>query len=273
MRQRRCTLTMHTVPPVRIRWNQSIPEYKEQVIHMHKRYLRRIAAVTAAVALTIAGAAYAAGNARKNAVLPTGTAAAGQQVVILDAGHGGMDGGCSSAAGDVEKNINLAILLDLRELLQASGYTVIVTRDTDTSIHDPGIEGIANQKSSDMDNRLAIFNSAEDAVCISIHQNQFTDPQYSGAQMFYSDTNPESAALAQTLQDQFVAFLQPENRREIKLCGKELFLCYYSENPTVMAECGFLSNPEEAALLVTEEYQRKVAFTIYAALVQYFAAP
>ena len=176
--------------------------------------------------------------------------------------HGGPDGGCSSAAGDVEKDINLAILLDLKALLQASGYEVLTTRETDVSIHDPGIEGLANQKRSDMDNRLALFNSVDDAICLSIHQNQFTDPQYSGAQMFYSETNRRSAALAQTLQDQFVAFLQPENRREIKLCGKELFLCYYSENPTVMSECGFLSNPEEAALLVTEDYQRKVAQAI-----------
>ena len=232
--------------------------------------LKRIAAVLAAVTLTVAGAWYAAGRAKQNA-LQTAAGASERRVIILDAGHGGMDGGCSSAAGDVEKNINLAILLNLRELLQASGYEVIVTRDTDVSIHDAGVEGIANQKSSDMDNRLAIFNSVKGAVCLSIHQNQFTDPQYSGAQMFYSDTNSRSAVLAQQLQTQFVAFLQPENRRETKLVGKELFLCYYCENPTVMAECGFLSNPEEAALLVTEDYQQKVAFTLYAGLVQYCA--
>lgn len=232
--------------------------------------LKRIAAVLAAVTLTVAGAWYAAGRAKQNA-LQTAAGASERRVIILDAGHGGMDGGCSSAAGDVEKNINLAILLNLRELLQASGYEVIVTRDTDVSIHDAGVEGIANQKSSDMDNRLAIFNSVKGAVCLSIHQNQFTDPQYSGAQMFYADTNSRSAVLAQQLQTQFVAFLQPENRRETKLVGKELFLCYYCENPTVMAECGFLSNPEEAALLVTEDYQQKVAFTLYAGLVQYCA--
>ena len=147
----------------------------------------------------------------------------------------------------------------------------MVTRDTDTSIHDAGVEGIANQKRSDMDNRLGIFNSVEDALCISVHQNQFTDPQYSGAQMFYAETNRQSAVLAQKLQNAFVTLLQPENRREIKLCGKELFLCYYSKNPTVMAECGFLSNPEEAALLVTEDYQRKVAFTLFAGITQYCA--
>lgn len=187
-------------------------------------------------------------------------------VIVLDAGHGGMDGGCSTADGVPEKGINLNILLTLRDMLKISGYDVIVTRDTDTSIHDKGIEGIANQKSSDMDNRLEIFNQYSDAICISIHQNQFTDPKYSGAQMFYSDSNSENERLARTLQSNFVENLQPENEREIKLCGKELFLCYFSKNPTVMVECGFLSNPQEAELLKTEEYQRKVAFTIFSGI-------
>jgi len=88
--------------------------------------------------------------------------------------------------------------------------------------------------------------------------------------MFYSDNVSGSGELAQTLQKAFVQQLQPENTREIKQCGKELYLCYFSENPTVMAECGFLSNPEEAALLETEAYQQKVAFTIFSGLNQYF---
>ena len=144
-----------------------------------------------------------------------------------------------------------------------------VTRDCDKSIHDEGIEGIAAQKSSDMDNRLALFNKNTNAICISIHQNQFTDSKYSGAQMFYASTNKKSESLARSLQNSFVQFLQPVNTREIKQCGKELFLCYYSENPTVMAECGFLSNPDEAALLNTEEYQNKVAFTLYSGIMNY----
>lgn len=192
-------------------------------------------------------------------------------VFILDAGHGGMDGGCSSAEGVPEKGINLNIMLALRDWLEAFGYRVEVTRDTDRSIHDQGIEGIANQKSSDMDNRLALFNKYDNAVCISIHQNQFTDAKYSGAQMFYANTNSESEGLAQSLQTQFHQQLQPENNREIKLCGSELFLCYYCENPTVMVECGFLSNPDEAALLTTEEYQRKVAFTVFSGIQEWLA--
>ena len=178
-----------------------------------------------------------------------------------------MDGGCSTADGVPEKGINLSILLRLRDMLEISGYEVQVTRDTDISIHDKGIEGIANQKSSDMDNRLAIFNENDNAICISIHQNQFTDPKYSGAQMFYSDSHGSNEELARTLQGKFVEYLQPDNTREIKQCGKELFLCYFSENPTVMVECGFLSNPEEAALLKTEEYQQQVAFTVFSGII------
>ena len=184
-------------------------------------------------------------------------------MVYVDSPHGGIDGGCTSAEGVPEKGINLDILLRLRDLLEINGYEVKVTRDTDRSIHDEGIVGIAEQKSSDMDNRLAIFNETDHALCLSIHQNQFTDAKYSGAQMFYSNSNKNSEALARALQSRFRELLQPNNNREIKLCGKELFLCYYSENPTVMAECGFLSNPEEAAMLSTEDYREKVAFTLY----------
>lgn len=193
-------------------------------------------------------------------------------LVLVNSPHGGIDGGCTSAEGIPEKGINLSILLKLRDLLTVSGYEVEVTRDTDTSIHDQGIEGIAQQKSSDMDNRLAIFNSRDDAVCISIHQNQFTQPQYHGAQMFYSATNPQSEALARSMQSSFVKLLQPDNQREIKQCGKELFLCYFSKNPTVMVECGFLSNPDEAALLATDEYQSKIAFTIFSGINDFAAS-
>ena len=122
-----------------------------------------------------------------------------------------------------------------------------------------------------MDNRLAILNEPRRAVCISIHQNQFTDPRYSGAQMFYADTDPRSESLAQMMQSQFQVMLQPANSREIKRCGKELFLCYYCKHPMVMAECGFLSNPDEAARLTDPAYQHEVAFTLFSGLQQWLA--
>ena len=187
-------------------------------------------------------------------------------MIILDAGHGGMDGGCSAADGKTEKGINLNILLSVRDLGRFFGYSVEATREKDISIHDKGVTGIRNQKVSDMENRLALFNKYGNSVCVSIHQNTFSDPQYSGAQMFYSDKNPYSERLASIMQQKFVGNLQPENQRETKLCGSELYLCYYCENPAVMVECGFLSNPEEAAKLTDEGYQQQVAFTIFSGI-------
>lgn len=184
-------------------------------------------------------------------------------VLILDAGHGGLDGGCSAADGSVEKSINLNIMLSVRDLSKLFGYNVETTRDTDKSIHDKGITGIKNQKISDMENRLELFNKYNNSICVSIHQNTFSDSKFNGAQMFYSDKNETSEQFATIMQQQFVANLQPDNKREIKLCGKELYLCYYCDNPAVMVECGFLSNPEEAAKLTTTDYQKKVAFTIF----------
>lgn len=190
-------------------------------------------------------------------------------VIILDAGHGGIDSGCVSVNGAEEKDINLSILLKLREMLRATGFEVQVTRDTDRSIHDTGVTGLGNQKRSDMENRLKIINSYENAVFVSIHQNQFTDPKYYGAQMFYPSESSESEHLAQIMQSNFVMLLQPENKREIKPVNTEIYLLHNAECPAVMAECGFLSNENEAALLESEEYQSKVAFTIYKSLCDY----
>ena len=116
--------------------------------------------------------------------------------IVLDAGHGGIDSGCVSVNGAEEKDINLSIMLKLRDMLEVTGLRVEVTRDTDRSIHDTGVTGLGNQKKSDMKNRLDIVNSFDDAVFVSIHQNQFTDPKYSGAQMFYPEGSEESEHLA-----------------------------------------------------------------------------
>ena len=189
--------------------------------------------------------------------------------IVLDAGHGGIDSGCVSVNGAEEKDINLSIMLKLRDMLEVTGLRVEVTRDTDRSIHDTGVTGLGNQKKSDMKNRLDIVNSFDDAVFVSIHQNQFTDPKYSGAQMFYPEGSEESEHLAAIMQGNFVALLQPDNTREIKPVGTEIYLLHNAECPAVMAECGFLSNPEEAAKLESDEYQTMVAFTVYKSLCDY----
>lgn len=234
----------------------------------HKR--KFTAAVTLAAVCIFTGTILYAKSRLENAIL-TSTELLDQKMIVLDAGHGGMDGGCSSADGKTEKGINLNILLSVRDMARLFGYNVEATRIKDISIHDKGVEGLRNQKISDMENRLALFNKYPDCVCVSIHQNTFTDPKYSGAQMFYSDKNEESERLAGIMKNRFVANLQPDNERETKLCKDELYLCYYCNNPAVMVECGFLSNPDEAAKLTNKDYQQQVAFTVFSGINEFIA--
>lgn len=240
---------------------------------MELRFAKYRTAVFSALAvLASAAMIHYASDKIDNAVYTnTADADADTKIIVLDCGHGGMDGGCSTADGVTEKGINLSIMLSVRDMCRLYGYDTAVTRDRDISIHDSGVTGIRNQKVSDMENRLELFNKFPNAVCVSIHQNTYTDPKYSGAQMFYSSANPDSEKLAAIMQKLFVQNLQPGNMRETKLCGKELYLCYYCNNPAVMAECGFLSNPEEAAKLTDPVYQKQVAYTLFTGLNEFTA--
>ena len=192
-----------------------------------------------------------------------------KKTVILDAGHGGIDSGAVGVNGELEKNINLEIVKDLRDMLTVSGFNVVLTRNADKSIHDSGVTGIRNQKISDMENRLEIVRGYKDALFFSIHQNKFTDAEYFGAQIFYNENNPDNMLLAQIMQDNFKV-IQPGNNREIKLSGDELYLFKDTMIPAVLIECGFLSNEQDAKNLNSEEYQHKVAFMIYNGIIRYY---
>ncbi len=189
--------------------------------------------------------------------------------IILDPGHGGIDGGAVGVDGLVEKDINLEIALTLRSMLETSGFEVLMTRETDISIHDPSAKTVKQQKTSDLKNRLKMTQEHPDAIFISIHQNQFPQGKYKGAQVFYGRKNGQSKILAELLQATMIEQLDHSNHRKCKEGGKELYLLYQSEVPAVLVECGFVSNPEEAALLSTEEYRHKVAFSIYSSLMKY----
>ena len=179
-----------------------------------------------------------------------------------------IDGGATGIGGVVEKSINLQIALKLKNVLQANGYRVVMIREADTSIHSSG-KSIAQQKKSDMNNRLKIINETPNSLTVSIHQNHFEQQQYSGAQMFYGKVNTDSKILADCIQKRFVGNLQSDNKREIKQAGKDLYLMYYAKTPIVLVECGFLSNPIESALLSDDTYQNKVAFTIFSGIMDY----
>lgn len=211
----------------------------------------------------IAGAAGDSGNAQE-----TASGAVPKKVVVLDAGHGGADGGCVGVNGVYEKDINLSIVKYLGTMLNFVGYEVIYTREEDVSIYDNGVEGLRNQKISDMENRLEIVKSYPDSVFISVHQNQYTKSEYFGGQMFYTTNNSGNFRLATIMQGLF-AELQPENDRNVKLIDNGLYLFKTTEQPALLIECGFLSNENDAANLSNTEYQKKVAFTIFKGITQF----
>lgn len=193
--------------------------------------------------------------------------------IIVDPGHGGVDGGAVTADGIAEKDINLPLALQLRELLVLMGYGVIMTRETDISIHDPEYETIRRIKTSDLKNRMKIMEAHPKALFISIHQNKFSVSKYWGTQVFYSPNTPDSKRLADHIQQSVKTMLQPENSRVTKKSGKDIYLMYEAKSTAVLVECGFLSNPKEAALLKTPEYQNQLAFSILCGILEYAAAP
>ncbi len=189
--------------------------------------------------------------------------------VIVDAGHGGVDGGTSADDGTLEKHLNLQIALKLESILKSMGINTVMTRTEDISIHDESANTIRNKKISDLKNRLSIINNTDDSVFVSIHQNHFSDPIYYGTQIFYSKNNPESSILANSIRQSVISVLQKDNTREIKQSGTDIYLLHHAQTPAVMVECGFLSNADETAKLKDENYQRKLAFMIAIGICDY----
>lgn len=182
-----------------------------------------------------------------------------EKLVIIDPGHGGMDGGCSGNSGVLEKDLNLKVSLKLAEQLKAAGISYVMTREKDESIHDDDKNSIRSKKVSDLKNRRELIEQSGCSLFISIHMNKFEQSQYKGAQVFYSKVNPLSKDLADLTQKTLLAELQDGNKREPKKSGNDIYLLKYTSMPAVLVECGFLSNPEEEALLQTDDYQNRVA--------------
>ncbi len=192
-------------------------------------------------------------------------------VVIIDAGHGGEDGGTSSSSGIIEKNINLNISLKIEALLNSLGFRTIMVRDGDYLIYDSLCKTIREKKVSDIHNRMSIIEANPNSIFLSIHQNHYSESKYNGAQVFYSTGNEQSEAIAESLQKSITEKLQPENTRKIKPSGTEIYLLYHAKTPAVMVECGFLSNSGEAQLLNDNEYQTKMAMAIADGIINYLS--
>ncbi len=179
--------------------------------------------------------------------------------VLIDAGHGGEDGGAEGADGTLEKDINLAIACPLGELLRVMGYTVSYTRTEDTMVNAAG-DTLRERKVSDMRNRLSLIEQAD--LTVSIHQNKFPQTQYSGTQVFYGTGSAESSVLADSIRSAVLSLLQPDNTRELKKDDGTVYLLKNATRPIALVECGFLSNEAEREKLKSHEYRQQMAFAI-----------
>ena len=188
-------------------------------------------------------------------------------VVVIDAGHGGEDGGASSQDGVLESGLNLQFALRMRDLLQFAGVETMMLRETDTALYTDGCSGIAEKKVSDLKNRVALINGTPGALLVSIHQNSLpSHPSTHGAQVFFNAVDP-AGEVAQGVQQALNVSL--DGGKTVKAMDGGVYLMKQIRCPGVLVECGFLSNDKEAAHLQTEEHQRRLAAAILAGLLQY----
>ncbi|MBR3894567.1 MAG: N-acetylmuramoyl-L-alanine amidase [Clostridia bacterium] len=188
--------------------------------------------------------------------------------VVLDAGHGGEDGGAVSDSGLFEKDLNLSIALSLRDLLEANGIDVVMTRTTDTLLYDRDVDYHGRKKALDLAARRKIAEETENAVFVSIHMNAYPLSQYRGLQVWYSPNDPHSQELAEIIQSNAHSMLQPENDRKIKSATSGIYLLHHLKCPAVLVECGFLSNAADADALSSPDYRNQVAFLIFLSILE-----
>ena len=205
------------------------------------------------------------GNAAFTAAFAPGEEGA-SPVVVVDAGHGGEDGGAVSSGGVEESQINLELGLRVNDLLRFCGQKTVMTREDDRSIHSDGANTIREKKSSDLRNRVAIVNAAEHGVLLSIHQNSLpSSPQTHGAQAFWNGQEG-AQALAEAVQAALNTAINSERPKEAKAMGSSVYLMKNAQAPGVLVECGFLSNEAETTRLQDDSYQRRLAAAMTAGL-------
>ncbi|WP_261303065.1 N-acetylmuramoyl-L-alanine amidase CwlD [Paenibacillus andongensis] len=192
------------------------------------------------------------------------------KTIALDAGHGGPDGGASSKEGVVEKDINLAITLHLRDYLQQAGAIVVMTRETDTDLAEAGTKGYSKRKTQDLHKRADLINENNADLFLSVHLNSIPSQKWRGAQTFYYPNNPNNPNLAALIQLELRKNLENTDR-VAKMADKTVYLLKTLKIPSALVEVGFLSNPEEARLLASEKYQKMVAASVYQGILRYYA--
>lgn len=188
--------------------------------------------------------------------------------VVLDAGHGGEDGGAVSASGVLEKDLNLKIAFLVKEILEAANVSVVMTRADDRLLYDPNVDFKGRKKALDLAARRKIAEETENAFFVSIHMNAYPLTQYNGLQVWYSADNENAQKAAKTLQSAAKFHLQPDNNRQVKPATSSIYLLHHLTCPALLVECGFLSNEAEAARLADESYQRELAFVIAYSIIE-----
>ena len=199
--------------------------------------------------------------------IPAGTDESARFTVIIDAGHGGRDGGAVADDGTQEKVLNLSVAKKLADLLLLSDVRVVMTRSEDVELASPTSD---HKKRDDLNARLAITETYENAILVSIHMNKFPIARYNGLQVYYSSNHEESLTLAEQIQHDALS-LNRENDRAVKAAGDSIYLLSHTKIPAVLVECGFLSNPEELSLLKTEDYQQKLVMSLYTSIMTYLS--
>lgn len=223
-------------------------------------FITKFAAFSIVIALA---AVYMGSVAAKTAA--TGVDAS-TKTIVIDAGHGGIDGGAVADDGTLEKDLNLALAKSVERVLKYLGANVLMTRTDDVMYAEPSSP---HKKLDDLTHRIKTAEGAGDVVFVSIHMNKFPVPKYSGLQVYYSKQNSESKLLADALQSAAAQYVQRENTRQTKAAGDEIYLLSKLNCPAVLVECGFLSNPDELAKLKTDEYRNKLAAVIAATVMEY----
>ncbi len=189
--------------------------------------------------------------------------------VVLDAGHGGEDGGAVGTNDVLEKDLNLTIARLIKEYLEKRNCRVVMTRDEDRLLYTDEQNIYGQRKLYDLRNRLEIAAAQENPILVSIHMNKFSQAKYSGLQIYYSQNHPDSKVLATEIRERTVRELQPQNNRQNKAATSSIYLLHRAQMPAVLIECGFLSNPDECAKLSSEEYQRQLASVIGESILSY----
>lgn len=185
-----------------------------------------------------------------------------KKTVIIDPGHGGIDVGTVGIDGSLEKNINLSISLDLYDYLMVSGINAVLTRDGDYEVYRAG----EKRTKSDLYNRMDFINSVPNSILISIHQNHFENEAEWGTQVWFSPNDEISPTIADKILQSVKKNIQPENKRENKVSDNSYYILYKAQKPSVMVECGFVSNKNENNKLQDKEYQKDMAYSILAGI-------